>query len=317
MATYGITTVTAGFRELLTRLELNASRVTLASQRYNAIRQRIQTALPGKEVLQIGSFQRKTKIRPLNDDPLDIDVIVCFGDAYRFAGIGEGGTTPAAALETVRRALVTDGTYELMAPKPDVPTVVLEYADGFKIELTPCYRDLTGQHPRPNGPACYIVGSAGNAWLPADYAYDAAYVSGANQLQAVSQALVPTIKMVKRFLRNHNIELKSFHAEIICALIVPATVAVWNQQYSKWGYPHLLAHVLSQAQNHLHGPVAIPGSYSPAVDSDLPAYRLQEIGQYLAQCGETAWGICKLGDGGSDGQALSLWRRLYGEPFPA
>jgi len=316
--TYGITAVAAGFRELLARVELNASRVNLASQRYNAVKQRIQVALPGEEVLQIGSFQRKTKIRPLDDaGPLDIDLIVCFGNADHFAGAGERGVTPAGALETVRRALVSDGTYELMDPDSDAPTVVLGYADGFKIELTPCFRDLTGQHPRQNGPACYIVGTSAGSWVPADYDYDAAFISGANQHPAVSQALVPSIKMVKQFLRGHGIELKSFHAEIICALIVPGAVADWNQRCPKWGYQHVLAQFLSQAPTYLTGPVAIPSSYSPAVDSGLSTYGLQETGRYLARCGEAAWSICKVGDGGEERRALDAWRQFYGEPFPA
>jgi hypothetical protein len=310
-----VTTVAAGFRELLTRVELNATRINSASQRYNAVKQRVESALPGKEVSQIGSFQRKTKIRPANeDDPLDIDLIVSFGEAHRYAAPGEQGTTPASALETVRRALVSDGTYKLMDPKPDAPTVVLEYSDGFIVELAPCFKDLTGQHPRPGGPACYIVGTSAGGWVPADYDYDAAFISGANQLPAVAQALVPSIKMVKQFLRGQNIELKSFHVEILCALTVPQSVAGWNQQNLRWGYQHVLAQFLSQAPALLNGPVAIPGSCSPAVDSGLSAYRLQQIGQYLAKCGECACGICKVTD---EGQALDLWRQFYGDPFPA
>lgn len=310
-----VTTVAAGFSELLARVELNATRTNLASQRYNAVKQRVESALSGKEVFQIGSFQRKTQIRPVNDyDPLDIDLIVSFGNAHQYAAAGAQGTTPAGALETVRRALVSDGTYKLMDPKPDAPTVALEYSDGFVVELTPCFRDLTGQHPRQGGPACYIVGTSAGGWVPADYDYDAAYISGTNQLPAVAQALVPTIKMVKQFLRGQSIELKSFHVEILCSLTVPQSVAGWNQQNLRWGYQHVLAQFLSHAPNYLTGPVAIPGSYSPAVDSDLSAYRLQQIGQYLAQCGQTAWGICKVTD---EGQALDLWRKFYRDPFPA
>jgi len=316
MASQGITTENAGFRELLSRIELNASRAELASQRYNAVKQRVKTALPGKDVLQVGSFKRNTKIRPVDDEPLDIDLIVCFGDALRYASGGSGGTTPAKALETVRSALLADDTYRVMAPTSDAPTVVLEYADGFRIELAPCFRDLTGTRPRPNGPACYIVGTSSGSWAPADYDYDAAYISGANQDQAVAGSLVPAIKMVKRFFRNHSVELKSFHVEIICALIVPGVVAKLTQRGSRWNFGHLLVHILDQSPSHLNGPVAIPGSYSPSVDCGLSVLRRREMGQYLAQCAAKARGICNLGDGGSDRQALEQWRKFFGDPFP-
>jgi len=307
-------TVAEGFEELLERIELNPWRVTLASQRYNAVKKHLESVLPGKTVFQIGSFQRKTKIRPIDDnDPLDIDVAVCFKDIFKYAPCGSG-LTPAGALEIVRRALVSDGTYKVMDPERDAPTVVLEYADGFKSELVPCFRDLTGSYPRPPGPACYIVGTTAGQWVPADYDYDAALISGINQVPSVSQVLVPSIKMAKQFLRGKGIQLKSFHAEILCALTVPKMVADWEQKKLRWGYQHILAHFLSQAAGFLNAPVALPGSYSPSIDSGLSSYQLQQIGQVLSNDGGVAWKICEVKD---DGQALGLWREFYGEPFPA
>jgi hypothetical protein len=37
---------------------------------------------------------------------------------------------------------------------PYVLRCYLEYADGFKIELIPCYEDLIGTRPRVFGPPC-------------------------------------------------------------------------------------------------------------------------------------------------------------------
>ena len=54
-----ISTVAAGFKELLARLELNPTRVALASQRYKAVGERIHAALRNKEVCQVGSFRKK------------------------------------------------------------------------------------------------------------------------------------------------------------------------------------------------------------------------------------------------------------------
>ena len=88
-------TVADAFLELLKRIELNPARVTLASQRYNSVKTTIESALPGKAVSQIGSFQRKTKIKPADlGDALDIDAVVNFGRFYKYAGAGESGMTP-------------------------------------------------------------------------------------------------------------------------------------------------------------------------------------------------------------------------------
>ncbi len=307
-----INSVAQGFKELLARVELNPARTSLASQRYKAVSDRIQIALPSKEVRQIGSFQRKTKIRPLdNRDTLDIDAIVCFGDARKYA-IDGSGVSPAQAIDAVRKALETDRTYKLMKPESDAPTVILSYADGFSIELVPCYREVTGKYPRNGGPSCYIVGTPSGSWVPADYDYDAAVISGLNQLSTIEQSIVPSIKMVKAFLRGKQVGLKSFHIEILCSHLIPKALFSWQGKH--WGYHHVLAYFLSNAHSLLDGPVGIPNSYSPKVDSGWNAFSLTRIGQTLVELGKEAWEIC--GDD-SEARALGRWREFFGDPFPA
>lgn len=299
---------------MLRRLELNPNRAALASQRYNAVRLQLESALPGVSVSQVGSFQRRTKIRPLDaSKSLDIDVAVCLGHFNRYVSDGSG-ISPSRALGAAEAALVLDGTYRAMKPESDAPTVVLEYSDGFRIELIPCYHDLSGSFPRTTGPPCYVVGDSSGNWIPADYDYDAAIISGANNLPAIAQSLVPSIKMIKGFIRNTEASLKSFHTEVLTALTIPAALADWNSRGLSWGYHHVLAQFLTAAPAHLNGPVAIPGSYSPSIDSGLSAYGLQQIADRLRKCGDLAWRICKVED---DAQALDLWRQFYGEPFPA
>src|SRR5436189_5807737 len=112
-------TISEAFEELLRRLELDPTRAARASQRYGSVKNLIETSLAGKTVAQVGSFRRKTKIRPNNpNDSLDIDAIVCFGDAHRLVADGTG-IPPSTALETVRRALASDRTYRLMGPESD------------------------------------------------------------------------------------------------------------------------------------------------------------------------------------------------------
>src|SRR4051794_32940684 len=107
--------VDEAFTELLRRVELNQSRAELASQRYNAVKATIETALPGKSVRQVGSFQRKTKIKPVDlSDRLDVDAIVSFGRFSNYAAPQAGGITPSKALDIIRRALSSNQTYRLM-----------------------------------------------------------------------------------------------------------------------------------------------------------------------------------------------------------
>jgi SMODS domain-containing protein len=307
-------TVADAFLELLTRIELNPARVTLASQRYNAVKTTIENALPGKTVSQIGSFQRKTKIKPADlGDALDIDAVVSFGRFYKYAGAGESGTTPSNALEIVRRALISNRTYHVMTPQTDHPVVILEYADDMKIELTPAFADATGARPHPGSSIdCYIAGSASGDWKPSDYDFDAAMISSLNGM--TKQRLVPTIKMVKTYFRNIEMPLKSFHTELLVATTVPAIIAEWDAKNYSYGYEFILAQFLRVASQALTNPVQLPGSYTSPVNSHLTQVHLAGLGTYLSGRADEAWRLAKLED---KTQALAGWRPFFGEPFPA
>jgi hypothetical protein len=305
--------VEEAFDELLSRIELNPTRVTLASQRYNAVKATIENAISGKTVRQIGSFQRKTKIRPLDlSDKLDIDALVSFGTFRQYATDGRG-VSPASALETVRRALASNETYRVMPQEQDHPIIRLQYADDMSIELTPAYEDLTGQHPHANGePNCYIVSFSPYNWKPADYDYDAALITKRNT--ATDGKLVPTIKLAKAYFRSRGVTLKSFHTEVLVANVVPSLLAGWKAQNYTFGYHHILSGFLSSAADAVISPVALSGSYSPALDSDIDAQTLKRLGEWIRGRADKAWELCKIK---AAGESIKAWRDFFGEPFPA
>lgn len=308
-------TVAEAFDDLLSRIELNPTRVALASQRYNAVRETIERALPGKQVRQIGSFQRSTKIRPRDlSDGLDVDAIVSFGDAHQRAPAGQG-LTPRQAMDTVRSALRSNQTYRVMDPYADAPTVTLEYSDpdGFKIELVPVFVDRIGLQPPPGRPAPYLVAKATD-WETADYDYDAALISNANRRPEIGGRLVPLIKIVKAHLRSQGVPVSSFHAEILTYVTAFPAIQEWSQRGARWGYQHALARVLADACVWVQHAVSLPGSLSPAVDSGLAVNELQRIAQYLARKAEEARQLCDLADGIP---AVRAWGRFFGDAFPA
>lgn len=305
-----IVSVDEAFKELLRRIELNPARVELASQRYNAVKQSIETALPGKTVRQIGSFQRKTKIRPADlGDRLDIDVVVSFGRFYHYAPAGTQGLSPAHALEIVRQGLRWNETYRVMPQSKDLPTIQLEYADKMAIELVPAYEDLTGQHSHgPGHPACYIVGASPYYWIPADYDYDAQLISGLNALS--EEKLIPSIKLVKSYFRNANVPLKSFHTEILVANSVPGLISEWKGKGYVFGYHHMLAGFLSRASQTVTTPAQLYGSFSPPINSGLSSESLSAVGTFLGSRANVAWQLAGT-------NTVAGWREFFGEPFPA
>lgn len=299
-----------GFRELLHRIELNPSRVELATQRYNAIKDSIEAALPGKTVRQIGSFQRKTKIRPADlSDKLDVDVLVSFGKFYQYAPSIAQGVSPSQALQIVQQALQWNQTYRVMPQAADHPSVRLEYFDGMTIELVPAYEDLTGQYSHgPSGPVCFVVGTSPYIWGPADYDFDAQMISYRNS--SCDGRLVPIIKIAKAYVRNAGIPLKSFHTEILVANTIPPLISEWKSKAYKYGLQHLLAGFLSQATKIIASPGQLSGSFSPPMDSGLSTATLSSVGVFLAARAEVAWRLCST-------NVITGWREFFGEPFPS
>jgi len=310
--------VKEAFVTTLSRIELNPTRVQLASQRYNAIKQVIEQALPGKTVTQIGSFQRKTKIRPLDlSDKLDIDLLVKFKTAnWSLFGMPGVWETPESALDKIQRVLVADQSYRIMRPKPDAPTVSLTYADQFTFEIVPALVDRTGRYNhRPGEPDCYLVGLKRDTWSPADYDYEAAYISSLNK--QTGGRLVPSIKLVKVFLRGHGLSpdpLKSFHIEILCTRIIPPIIASWEAYGLNWGYHQVLAYFLCNVGSQLASPVALPNSYSPPIQVNLSPADVQVLKSRVDQLGQSAQKLCRLKD---TPDTLKRWREFFGGPFPA
>ena len=305
-----VVSVDDAFKELLSRIELNPARVALASQRYNAIKNVLEAALPGKSVRQIGSFQRKTKIRPTDlSDRLDLDVVVSFGRFYNYAASGTEGTTPGRALDILRHAIWSNDTYRVMPQAQDHPSLRIEYADQMAIEFVPAFEDLTGQHSHgPTGPNCYIVGSTPYMWVPADYDYDAHLIGTLNSF--TEGRLVPSIKMVKAYLRNVSAPLKSFHTEILVANIVPGLISEWKGKGYRYGYNHILAATLANISKTITVPAVLPGSFSPPVNSGLNVATLVALGTFLATKAAAAWQLCAA-------NTVQGWREFFGEPFPS
>jgi hypothetical protein len=221
--------------------------------------------------------------------------------------------TAEGAMAGVLRALRRSKVYRVMDPAADAPAIVLEYADGFQMELAVGYRDLTGTRPRPNGPPCYLVSGAGGQWLPADYDWDAQVITTLNQGAALGETLVPTIKALKHLLRAAQVPLKSFHVEIIAALALPEAARQWNGQRLLWDVHHAVAQVLCDAGALVARPVALPGSFSPAMDSGLSPEAAVRVGTFLYNMGHQLWALYGLKD---DQRAVAALRDLLGDPFP-
>jgi hypothetical protein len=302
-----VASVDEAFGELLRRIELSPFRVKLASQRYNALKASIEGALPGKALHQIGSFHRGTKIRPADlSDQLDFEVLVSFGLFSQSSAPDKEGFTPSRVLNILRLAIRSNETYRVMPQRQDQLTVRLEYADQMAIDLLPAFEDPRWQHFHgPDHPNCFVVGRSPFTWIAADYDYDAQIISRLNA--QAEEKLIPTIKLVKVYLRNASVPLKSFHTEILVANILPNLISEWKGY--RYGYHHLLAGCLSEVSTTITSAAVLRGSSSPPIDSGLSYTALSSLAPFLAGRAEAAWQLCRA-------NTINGWHEFFGEPFP-
>lgn len=301
------------FSILLSRLELNPTRIRLASERYDSIKTHLESRLQNVEVRQVGSFRKKTKIRPSDgSDRIDLDVVVCLGNFTGYSDFPGAGVTPADALITVQYALKDNAVYRMMRPRIDAPTIVLDYSDDLSVELIPCYRDLSGRYPRLLGPACYVVGATGN-WEPADYDYDAEFLTQLNQSQGVDGRLIPAIKIVKAFLRNHGLSIKSFFIEIVCAQHLPNVLRFAKLFNTDLGYARNLHIILDKLADNLGMRLSFQGSHTPLVESGLSPLEGLFIKSRLKKLAQDARTLCNTFYSSAH---VDRWSDFFGSPFP-
>jgi hypothetical protein len=299
------------FELCLSRIELDPTRVKEASQHYNAVKDWLESKM-NVTVRQVGSFQRNTKNRPIVEQGkvsrIDVDALVCFGDATCFAASWDDGTTPESALTQVRKALMLNGTYKLLEPEIDHPVVTLSYANEFFIELVPCFRNRFPPENTYRDPASYLVANSLGGWEDADYDFDSQYITQANKNSDGN--LVPAIKLLKRFIRNKQIGLKSFQVEVLAGLLLEPFFEVAPQNHPNWQWQDALWFFLKVAPALLANNPTIPGSKTP----HIPVNNLPTVQAILLEYAGLFDDLRKLPD---NDETLRLYRAAYGAPFPS
>lgn len=308
-------TVDEAFAECLSRIELNPARVAAAATHYSAIKSALEAQIAGSRVRQIGSFQRRTKIRPQGlaglADALDIDIIATIGTATKFAPPGSG-TFPQQALERIKSALTGHLTYKAMSPRIDAPVVSISYADNIAVEIVPAFINLmVPERNLADDIRCYLIGTSSGTWIPADYDYDAKYITAGNTLS--EQFLVPTSKLMKTFFRNLGLGVKSFYTEVLCALTVPPLIQDWRRRKYTFSQRHVFAHTLSALAGRFGDPRSLPGSNSLPVSSGLNGLGLIRAKMMLGPRATSALNLTKVPNLPA---AVASWGKLIGAPFP-
>lgn len=304
--------ISEAFQKFRTNLELGDTFDALIQQRHNAVRSVIENNTGTVNTKLIGSLQRKTRIQPKQDGIFDIDILVVLGSFYDWLPTGvPGGVMPADAMQTLHDVVTESDRYGSMGPHQDQPTISFEYSDNTKVELVPAYIDQIGQSANgithtPKGRAYWIPKNG--QWVLADYDYDAAHITSANDKSDGN--LIPVIKMLKAIKREHFPAMDSFHLELVAADIVPAMVALRKSKSLPLSYPLLVTDFFQFAKDYLGNQIKVPGSHTPHYSMDAVT-----CGAVSAKFDEIE-NFCINALNKSETEQMKDWRELFGEAFP-
>ena len=302
-------TINSAFDDMQSNIELPDHFAERVSSRYSAVKDHLLSVFSaGTRIRQIGSFQRNTKVRPSREGLcIDLDVAVVLGDVL------EQEVTRIKPVDIFAKLLVAlkkNKNYKSMKPKPDAPTIQLVYADGFSVEMVPCFR-IISQQEWPTDK--YYVSIDRKNWTISDYDGDAKAITHINQ-ELCKGTLVPFIKQVKYLLRRFKQfdNMSSIHLEALCAKIYPDIMSDFGSSWLPFSKADYMAKFLTIAPRYIEMPIPLSGSRSNAFGLNLPCQKLQSMGQLLMHFGTCAQSVSNQ----SLPRQFKFWRSLYGSVFP-
>lgn len=285
-----MTQVTHAFEQFATALELTDAEQKTASQQHVHLRESLRQQLGGVVTDPlIGSFARRTAIRPLHD----IDVMVALNPAVHADVAGDA----RRCLQKVQRALAAVyPTHE--TPDRQRRSVGISFrGTGIGYDVVPAFAEgASGVHRIPDG--------GGTGWIRTNPSRHVALATEANE--RAMKKLKPVFKMLKHWKCAAGSSVRSFHLEVLS----------WQAFGGDPGrYPDALAALTERLAGLLTGRCADPAGVGPDVDAAFTVdARAREVKRFRDAAAQMR-ALLALESRGDAALALAGWRSLLGEPF--
>jgi hypothetical protein len=296
-------TVGAAFQEFCTRLEPTELQRRDAQAKHLGVRACVEERLAVDKSFLTGSYDRWTIVRP----PSDIDLFVVLraqehADDYFHA---RGGAQ--AALERLHARLKR--CYPDTPIRKDHPSVRLSFSTvGF--DVIPAFNR--------NGGGFFIPKHIGEGWIPTDPPNHADRTTAMNG--ATSKYFIPVVKMFKSWNYAHYRKLSGFHIEMALVNAWPrrASVAYPKGATVVYGsYAETVTAVFPCLSAQLAYYTPDPAGLSGNIDEYLSAEDRQLTRNRLSAAGESAAVARRHETRGDHRAAITKWREVFGDTFPA
>jgi Second Messenger Oligonucleotide or Dinucleotide Synthetase domain len=242
--------------------------------------------LPLKRLILIGSVDRGTIVRPVND----IDVMAEFTnkddifEQYRYKS-GE-------FLQRIRRGLNAETQIKQIGARGQA--VRLFYTTGAHVDIAPTFKWAGSGYALPNGQG---------GWLTTDPEAQAQWYS--HRRQSVGTNLTPVVKLARRWNAVHSHHFQSYHLEVMVA-----------SMFSAVGGNHrdALKCFFDWAPRYIS--VSDPAGHSGTLDAYLTQPARIAISARLGSALDRAK-LAQAADAkGDHAEAKRLWRIELGDEFP-
>ena len=266
------------------RTEVTAKRIKTAEYLSTAFPS--TSTLPLKRVILIGSADRGTLIRPLDD----IDVMAEFinkdriFETYRY----ESGDF----LQRIRTALQTNTTISKIGARGQA--VRLFYTSGAHVDIAPVFSCSTGG---------FLLPSGDNGWITTDPEKQATWM--ADRRTALGSNLTPVVKLLKRWNRVHSSRFSSYHLEVMTASLFTQLGANWREALKVF---------FEHAGNNMD--VNDPAGHSGSLSSYLTVDARTLIRSRFAEAKNRAVNALAYEAAGNHAEAKRLWKIELGGEFP-
>jgi hypothetical protein len=288
-------TVQQSFVDFRRNLEITTLQASTVSTRQTGVREVIEADLQVLDSFLTGSYSRATMIAPLKD--ADVDIFIVLDPKYYHNYNGQNGG-PAGLLDLVKRTLLK--TYK-STPKisRSGQAVTIKFSD-FEVDVVPGFRR--------NGGGYLIPDSLSGTWLSTDPKQHVDLMSASNKLH--DGDLVPLIKMIKAWNRSHSAYFRSFHLEVL-ALEIFTNVTITDfpsgvRFYFQKGLPLV-------AQKNLD-----PAGYGDDVGRYInSSQKIEEAKAKFQLAYDRALKAEDYAGRGGVTNAVDMWRKLFGDYFPA
>jgi predicted nucleotidyltransferase len=295
------------FDTFMKRLELTEAERDKVSKQQNELRSRLRDKLSGitRDVL-VGSYARKTAIRPLNDVDLFLELDPEVHSARR-------GSEPQLLLEDVQRALRACYPSTTIASGPATRiqgrSVNIEFTStGIGYDVIPAFR-VRGSGSSVAGDHYKIPNRNRQNWIKTNPEVHIRLAIEANT--RAGGMLNRLIKAAKHWNRTHassagDKPLRSFHLEVMAYEAFQA-----KPRDERRGLQELFAFLSSR----INSPCSDPARLGPNLDADLTSQERRLAQQKLQEGAEIALKAIHHEELGQDQETYKLWRQLLGPEF--